>query len=132
MGRPDESTSKRPDESTSKRPEESSSKRPRVEAGEWTATGRPRIAFVSRKQRDDLEKNEEKKLKIAEQKKGDELHKRRKEFLMHDERERERVRQQERIEREKERKRREIERAKERERKLELEKGKEGERNSFL
>jgi len=123
--RPEESSSKKPVESSSKKPAESSSKRPRVEAGEWTATGRPRIAFVSRKQRDDLEKNEEKKLKIAEQKKGDELHKRRKEFLMHDEMERERVRQQERIEREKERKRREIERAKERERKLELEKGKE-------
>jgi len=86
----------------------------------WNQGAKRSIQFVSKKNREKKDENEEKKRRLEEKKKADDLYRRRKEFLMQKEMERERVQNQERLEREQERKRREEERMKEKERKAAL------------
>jgi len=75
----------------------------------------PKLMFVSRGERDKNAEKEANRLKNEAKKKAEEASKRRKDFLLQEEIERERERQREREERERERKRREEERQRERE-----------------
>eukprot|EP00927_Polykrikos_kofoidii_P059518 TRINITY_DN54668_c0_g1_i1.p1 TRINITY_DN54668_c0_g1~~TRINITY_DN54668_c0_g1_i1.p1 ORF type:complete len:753 (-),score=204.31 TRINITY_DN54668_c0_g1_i1:71-2329(-) len=75
----------------------------------------PKLAFVSRNERERNAEKEASRQKNEAKKKAEEASKRRKDFLLQEEIERERERQREREERERERKRREEERQRERE-----------------
>jgi len=98
----------------------SSSAVPKAMENKWAQGVKRSIQFVSKKNREKKDENEDKKRRVEEKKKADELYRRRKEFLMQKEMERERIQNQERVEREKERKRRDEERMKEKERKAEV------------
>eukprot|EP00746_Dinoflagellata_sp_MGD_P071167 gnl/MRDRNA2_/MRDRNA2_29028_c0_seq1.p1 gnl/MRDRNA2_/MRDRNA2_29028_c0~~gnl/MRDRNA2_/MRDRNA2_29028_c0_seq1.p1 ORF type:complete len:768 (+),score=192.48 gnl/MRDRNA2_/MRDRNA2_29028_c0_seq1:123-2426(+) len=76
---------------------------------------KPKVLFVARESRDKNAEKEAQKAKDENKKRMEEYSKRRKDFLLQEEIERERERQRERDEREKERKRREEERQRERE-----------------
>jgi len=93
---------------------ESSQKRLR-QGGDAKKGGAPKLSFVSRTDRDKNAEKEANKQKNEAKKKAEEASKRRKDFLLQEEIERERERQREREERERERKRREEERQRERE-----------------